>query len=140
MDRVDGRGLTGVSETTLWTLHNRATEAARPDGLLHDPLAVALYTAIDYPYREHFGRPNQTHALRALAVDAAIRDFLTGAPDGVVVSLGEGLHTTFWRLNEPSLRYVAVDIPPDMNPRSGPPRNPRPRRLRATDRLPRHQV
>lgn len=111
MQRVDGRALTGVSETTLWTLHNRATEAARPDGLIRDPLAVELYAAIDYPYREHFGRPNQSHALRALAVDTAIRDFRAASPDGVVVSLGEGLQTTFWRLADPTLCYVAVDLP-----------------------------
>lgn len=111
MKRIDGHGLNGVSETTLWTLHNRATEAARPDGVLTDPLAVELLHAIDYPYREHFGRPSQSHALRALMVDTQIREFLAAHPDGVVVSLGEGLQTTFWRIASPTLRYLAVDLP-----------------------------
>ncbi len=31
--KVDGTRLSGVPETTLWTPHNRASEAARPDGL-----------------------------------------------------------------------------------------------------------
>ena len=29
--------LSGVPETMLWTLHNRATEAKRSDGLIRDP-------------------------------------------------------------------------------------------------------
>jgi hypothetical protein len=31
--RIDGNTLEGVSATTLWTLHNRATEAKRFDGV-----------------------------------------------------------------------------------------------------------
>jgi hypothetical protein len=29
-------GLTGVSETMLWALHNRSKQASRPDGVLAD--------------------------------------------------------------------------------------------------------
>lgn len=36
-EKVDGTQLRGVPETTLWTLHNRASEAARPEPLIHDP-------------------------------------------------------------------------------------------------------
>ncbi|MEM9462324.1 MAG: class I SAM-dependent methyltransferase, partial [Myxococcota bacterium] len=34
-ERIDP-GLSGVPETMLWTLHNRATESIRPDGVLKD--------------------------------------------------------------------------------------------------------
>ena len=41
-ERAEGVHLDGVSETTLWTLYQRAAEAARPDCVLHDPMAVEL--------------------------------------------------------------------------------------------------
>ena len=72
---VSGDILEGVSATTLWTLHNRGTEAKRSDGVIRDPWAVTLFDAISYDYRK-FGKPNQSHALRALAFDAAARDYL----------------------------------------------------------------
>jgi O-methyltransferase involved in polyketide biosynthesis len=47
--------LTAVPETLLWTLYYRAREAARPDGVLRDPLAVELVGRIDYPFAERLG-------------------------------------------------------------------------------------
>lgn len=103
--------LTGVPETTLWTLHNRATEARRADSGLHDPWAVDALEALTYPYAERFGRPSQTHALRARTFDAALRAFLAEHPDATVVALGEGLQTTYWRLGEPDVDWISVDLP-----------------------------
>lgn len=103
--------LTGVPETTLWTLHNRATEARRPDTDLHDPWAVAALEAITYPYAERFGAPSQSHALRARCFDAALRAFLAEHPGATVVALGEGLQTTYWRLGEPDVDWISVDLP-----------------------------
>jgi O-methyltransferase involved in polyketide biosynthesis len=34
-----------VAETLLWTPHQRATEARRPDAVIRDPVAVALILA-----------------------------------------------------------------------------------------------
>lgn len=104
--------LTGVSETALMTLWMRSVEAARPDGLLDDPLAVELVNSIDYPYREHFGVPLQVFATRALAYDGAIRSYLSEQPTAAVVALAEGLQTTYWRLNRPQSPWITVDLPP----------------------------
>lgn len=38
--------LTGIPETTLWTLHNRAYEAAREDAIIQDDRAVEIYRFI----------------------------------------------------------------------------------------------
>ena len=75
MERIDGDQLDGVSATTLWTLRNRAEEAMRADSSFDDPLAVEAYRAIDTDFTR-FGKPSQTHPLRALAVDQEIRDYL----------------------------------------------------------------
>ncbi|MGV9868621.1 class I SAM-dependent methyltransferase [Rhodococcus koreensis] len=108
--RVDATTLTGVPATMMWTLRNRAVEAARPDTTFDDPLAVGLYETLDYPY-ENFGKPGQSHALRAQAFDVEIRAFLAGHPGGTVVALGEGLQTSYWRIGDPDVRWVSLDLP-----------------------------
>ncbi len=106
--------LTGVPETLLWTLFFRAQEAARPDALLQDPVAVDLVERIDYPFEARFNQGSgwaQWQALRALTFDQAIRGFLAEHPEGTVISLGEGLETQFWRVDNERLRWVGVDLP-----------------------------
>jgi O-methyltransferase involved in polyketide biosynthesis len=108
---INGEQLDGVSATTLWTLHNRAEEARRPDALIDDPWAVRLYEAISYDYAR-FGAPSQIHALRALSLDRAITAYLAGHPKATVVALGEGLQTTYWRLRRPDVDWLSVDLAP----------------------------
>jgi O-methyltransferase involved in polyketide biosynthesis len=108
---TDGEQLDGVSATSLWTLRNRAVEAARDDAVIDDPWAVRLYEAIDYDY-DRFGKPSQTHALRALAIDRAITAYLAQHPRATVVVLGEGLQTTYWRLGRPDVDWLSVDLAP----------------------------
>ncbi len=47
--------LEAVSETLLWTLYHRATEARRRDAVLRDPKAVELIETIDFPSRSGSG-------------------------------------------------------------------------------------
>jgi O-methyltransferase involved in polyketide biosynthesis len=109
--RVDPR-LSGVSETLLWTLWQRALEARRPDALLVDPLAVELVDRIDYPFAERFGEGfGQLQALRTKCFDREVRRFLQRHPGGTVVALGEGLETQFWRVDDGAVRWVGVDLP-----------------------------
>jgi O-methyltransferase involved in polyketide biosynthesis len=117
LSRIDGNILDGVSATTLWTLHNRGSEAKRSDGVIRDPWAVTLFDGIDYDYLK-FGKPNQSHALRARAFDTAAQDYLTAHPKASVVALAEGLQTSFWRLERAGvadeLTWYSVDLPPVM--------------------------
>ena len=108
-----GVDLSGVPETALWTLRNRAEEAMRPGSYLRDPEAVRLYRRLrdaDEDF-DRFGKPSQSHALRALAFDAVIGDFLAEHPHGPVVALGEGLQTTYWRLGRPDVKWYSIDLP-----------------------------
>ncbi|OHU94257.1 class I SAM-dependent methyltransferase [Mycobacterium talmoniae] len=115
MALVDGNTLRGVSATTLWTLRNRAAEAARPDGVIDDPWAVTLFDAISYDY-DKFGSIERYHALRALTFDAALADYLRAHPKAAVVALAEGLQTSFWRLDRAGVlneaTWYCVDLPP----------------------------
>jgi O-methyltransferase involved in polyketide biosynthesis len=118
MTAIDGNTLEGVSATTLWTLHNRGTEAKRSDGVIRDPWAVTLFDAISYDYLK-FGKPNQTHGLRAVAFDIAARDYLSSHPGAAVVALAEGLQTSFWRLERAGVvdesTWYSIDLPPVMD-------------------------
>lgn len=103
--------LGGVPETLLWTLHNRAQEAMRPDALLHDPEAIRLYRAIDYDYVRRFGKPDGSHALRSRMFDEALKPWLAAHPGGTVVELACGLETQFQRCDDGKLRWLCVDVP-----------------------------
>lgn len=102
--------LTGVPETMLWTLHNRASESKRA-GILHDPDAERIYDAIDYDYERNFGKPDGAHAMRSKIFDEALRPWLTEHPEGTVVELGAGLETQFQRCDNGTVNWWCVDVP-----------------------------
>ncbi len=103
--------LAGVSETMLWSLHSRASEARLPDALLVDPESLRIQSAIDYDFNRHFGTPAGSLAVRAARIDRALREWLARHPDGTVVSLGEGLETQSRRVDNQRMRWVSVDLP-----------------------------
>jgi len=103
--------LAGVSETMLWSLHNRASEARRPDGVLVDPESVRIQSAINYDFARHFGAPLGSLAARAVEIDRALRSWLEHHPEGIVVSLGEGLETQRRRVDNGRMRWLSVDLP-----------------------------
>ncbi|HWC84305.1 MAG TPA: class I SAM-dependent methyltransferase [Pseudonocardiaceae bacterium] len=113
---MSGIELTGVPATMLLTLYYRASEAARPDTVLSDPRAVRVLEEADFPFRERLGPPRNAQfvALRCKCFDAAVTEFLAAHPEGTVVSLGEGLETQFWRVDNGRARWLTVDLPESM--------------------------
>ena len=103
--------INGVPETMLWTLHNRAHEALREDGLIEDALCVKIYNAIEYDYEKHFGKPESSHGFRSKAFDEALRTWLATNEDAPVIEVGAGLETQFYRINHPSTPWYVVDLP-----------------------------
>jgi len=104
--------LTAVPETMLWTLHNRASEAARPDGVLRDPTCLEIYRSLPYDYERSFGRAEPSHAVRSVIFDGIVREFVARCPDAVIVNLGEGLETQRFRVpTGPGVLWLAVDLP-----------------------------
>jgi O-methyltransferase involved in polyketide biosynthesis len=103
--------VSGVPETALITLYGRATEAARPDALLHDPLAVSLLMSLDFPFQRRFGHPDQNPVIRALQFDRVVRAHLAAFPGAMVIALGEGLETQLWRVDDGTVEWVSVDLP-----------------------------
>ncbi|CAM4079183.1 class I SAM-dependent methyltransferase [Psychrobacter arenosus] len=104
--------LTDVPETMLWTLHNRASEALRNDGCLHDPKCVSIYRAIDYDYVRSFGKPDGSHAVRSQLFDKKVRRFIRKRPHAVIINLGDGLETQQFRIYHPeTVLWLSIDLP-----------------------------
>lgn len=103
--------LDGVPETMLWPLWNRAYEAKRKDRLIDDPWSVHLVDIIDYDFERSFGKPSRGHGVRSRVGDDVAADFLKRFGDrACVVALGEGLETQYWRLGEPEVPWLSVDV------------------------------
>lgn len=97
--------LSGVLETMLWPLWNRAAEQRRGDRLIVDPMEEELVARVDYDFAEHFGKPSVFRPIRARICDDLIGAYLKQDADRpVVVALGEGLETQLWRLGDERLR------------------------------------
>ena len=96
----------------LWC---RASEARRPDGIIDDPMAIRLVDSIDYDFSKFGLAGRQDVAHRALAFDSNAHRYLSDHPQATVVALGEGLQTSFWRLDAAGLggefRWLTVDLP-----------------------------
>ncbi len=108
-----------LSDTAMVTLWCRASEAGRHDGIIDDPVAISLLESIDYDFgRFKLSADRQDLALRALAFDNSTRRYLSDHPKATVVALGEGLQTSFWRLDAAGLggefRWLSVDLPPNI--------------------------
>jgi O-methyltransferase involved in polyketide biosynthesis len=110
-DRKLKPNLSGVPETMLGALHNRALEASRDDGILHDPEAVRIYQMLDYDFEETFGPADPNNVVRSAMFDAELRAFLDCHPDGVIVNLGEGLETHRFRVASNEALWLSVDLP-----------------------------
>lgn len=101
-----------MSATLLSNLARRAAAARAKRPLLDDPLAVEVVERLDYDFTDVSPRGASRHALRVATFDAAVARFLKRHPDGTVVALGEGLETQFWRVDNGSMRWLTVDLPP----------------------------
>lgn len=103
-------GLSGVPETLLWPLAMRAEASRREPGFFHDPMSEALRARIKGDFGR-FAAPAIWHAIRARYGDDLLRAYLERFPRAQVVSLGEGLDTQFWRVDNGAVRWLSVDLP-----------------------------
>jgi O-methyltransferase involved in polyketide biosynthesis len=105
-----------LSETALVTMCFRANEARRRNGIIDDQMAIQLMDSIDYDFSHLRRSKRQDLALRALAFDNTALRYLSEYPRATVVALGEGMQTSFWRIDaaDPGdeFRWLSVDLPP----------------------------
>jgi O-methyltransferase involved in polyketide biosynthesis len=106
--------LTPVEQTAFLTEYARALDSRWPRPILGDPLADDVVSRIDYNFA---GLGVQTSvvcqaALRAKMLDDRVREFIGRHPDAVIVDLGAGLDSGFYRLAPPpTVDWYSVDLP-----------------------------
>lgn len=105
--------LRGVPETMLIPLYARAVETARPNAIIRDPHAVAMMNQLDYDFSKFDDAPLSALgvAIRTEIFDELTRAYLDAHPDAVVVNLGAGLDTRFFRVDNGRVRWYELDLP-----------------------------
>ncbi len=103
--------LTSEQETLLITLYAKA-QPGNP--LFFDPMAQDILKRVDYDFAR-LQVPFMTIFLvcqRAKKLDAVTRHFTATYPNGVVLQLGCGLDNRFWRVDNGSVTWYDLDMPP----------------------------
>lgn len=113
--------LSSVSETALITLKSRVIHSQNQDFILDDPMASLLLDALKIKlqdsvksnvFRKNLPQTLTRHiAMRARKYDQYTKAFLSEYRDGLIVSLGCGFDTRFWRTNLTSSQYIEIDLP-----------------------------
>ncbi|MFW9991058.1 MAG: class I SAM-dependent methyltransferase [Candidatus Odinarchaeota archaeon] len=124
--------LSGVEKTLLLPLYSRALDFKSPRSILNDSKASELVEKIDYDFagikKAMKGFAIIGHSVRARYFDEQVRRYLEHFPSGVVVSLGSGLDTRFYRVDNGKVTFFDLDLPETINIRrklvDESPRNP----------------
>jgi methyltransferase (TIGR00027 family) len=113
--------LNSISETALITLRARAIESQKKNPVLKDDMGVECLKRLrglvpqeieERIFKRKLPSTLTRHlALRARKYDSYARIFMEGHPDGLVVSLGCGFDTRYWRMFQKPWKYVEVDLP-----------------------------
>ena len=105
--------LTPVEQTALLTVYARALDSRTPRPILGDIWADSAVRAIDYDFtglRVQTSVACQT-ALRAKMLDDRVRKFTTSIPGAIVVDLGGGLDSGFYRVSPPpTVDWYSADL------------------------------
>ena len=110
-----------VSETALITLKARVVESEKKKPVIEDTIALTCFNKLQSSLptetrkrlldRELSLTLTRYIALRARKYDRCTKQFLSEHSDGLVVSLGCGFDTRYWRISKEPWKYVEVDLP-----------------------------
>lgn len=105
----------GVVEDTLFVpMAGRIYAGEHCPGILYDEKALALKEKLSGQMPAWKGQSQYTllaSASRAANMDRFVRKFLNRKPDGVIVQLGCGLETAYYRCDNGRTCWYAVDLP-----------------------------
>lgn len=107
------QNLKGVPKTLLIPLWARATESKRRDAILKDDLALEMIKQIDFDFSQ-FEKEWATQlyvVIRTELLDKAVKIFIGKHPEAVIVNLGCGLDTRFFRVDNGIIHWYDLDLP-----------------------------
>jgi methyltransferase (TIGR00027 family) len=119
-----GIKISDISVTLLLTLYSRALESTSKDPILHDEKAVEVMQKLNQELSKskskllkRLSKGNLSrnlivyNSIRAKNYDEYVRNFLLQSPNGVVVNIGCGLDTRFWRVDNGEVLFYDLDLP-----------------------------
>ncbi|MBN2086693.1 MAG: class I SAM-dependent methyltransferase [Anaerolineales bacterium] len=103
--------LTAEQETLMITLYCKTLGA--PKGVFPDEEAWKVVERIDYDFKRLKVKPGTrlTIFIRAKRLDDYVRGFLAQYPDGIILHLGCGLDTRFFRVDNGRAAWFDLDLP-----------------------------
>lgn len=107
------QNLTGVPETLLIPLWARAVETKEQRAIIQDEKAVKMMAQIDYDFTKFNGSwMSQTGvAIRTEILDRKVKAFIKEHPDAVIINVGCGLDTRYFRVDNGRIRWYDLDLP-----------------------------
>lgn len=116
--------ISDVSTTLLLTLYSHALESQSKNPILNDPKAEEIVANLNKELEKSGGRLYKNLAggkidgsvivhisIRAKKYDEYVNHFLKQSPNGVVVNIGCGLDTRFWRIDNGKVNFYDLDLP-----------------------------
>ena len=88
-------------------------ESKSRSGALKDDLGERFHDAIVYDWEKFQGHQLQRPGIvaRTRILDREVGSFIDAHADGLVVNLGAGLDTRFYRLDNGSITWIEIDLP-----------------------------
>ena len=105
--------LEGVMETMLITLDARARDYKAEKSILKDKKSYEMVDMIDYDF-DSFNKEKVNHMCiisRAKVMDDEVKRFIEKHPTCHIVSLGSGLDTRFFRVDNGKIHWYDIDFP-----------------------------
>lgn len=104
--------LNAVGETALLTLYARAKDYESEQSVLKDKKSWDILKHIDYDFDQFKDVKMSYYGIlgRAKVIDDEIRKFISLYPDCIVVSLGAGLDTMFYRVDNGYIDWYNIDF------------------------------
>ena len=104
-----------IEETMLGPLWARATYSKLYPEILDDQQAIKIIEKLDYDFANISNYLEEWRSLgllvRAKSFDEAIKRYIENNPDSTVVNIGSGLDTTFFRVNNGTIKWYNLDLP-----------------------------
>ena len=105
--------LEGVMETMLITLDARARDYRSEKSILKDKKSAEMVDMIDYDFGSFSNEKVNLLGIiaRAKVMDDEVKKFIDKYPDCHIVSLGSGLDTRFFRVDNGRIHWYDIDFP-----------------------------
>jgi O-methyltransferase involved in polyketide biosynthesis len=110
-------GISGISATLLIPVWARAAETLRANPIIRDPYALKMKERIDFDFSKLDSMDPERKmifqrgiAVRTKIIDNSINEFLFNNPNALIINMGCGLDSKFFRLDNGKMQWLDVDL------------------------------